>query len=117
MKGVAFDMSEARDPLEVFTLIVEVGRSKDDGLPKDATGAALMCFSSGHHEAEAVRETVAVLKGAGMAPLEVSSYGTLQERHAEGHDISSDETDLMQRAISENSVIVAQLTPFFDDCA
>ncbi len=78
MKGMAGDMSEAGVPPDVFTLIVEVGRSRDDGLPKDATGAALMCFSSGHSEVEAVREAVAVLKVAGMTPLEVSSYGTLQ---------------------------------------
>ena len=107
-------MSEAGKPPEVYTLIVEVGRGEDDGLPNDATGAALMCYSAGVDEAEAVREAVAVLKVAGMAPLEVSSYGTLQERYAEGHEISSEETELMQRAIDENSVIIAQLTSFFD---
>jgi hypothetical protein len=44
----------------------------------------------------------------------VSGYGTLDERIAEGHDISDDEKELMARALAENSVIVAQMTPFFD---
>ncbi len=101
-------------PQLVFTLLVEVGRSKEDGLPKDATGAALMCYASGVDEDEAVRETVAILKQAGMAPLDVSGYGTLAERLADGHDISEEEQDLMARALAENSVIVAQMTPFFD---
>ena len=100
---------------KVFTLLVEVGRRKQDGLPKDATGAALMCYASGIDEAEAVRETVAILKQAGLAPLDVSGYGTMEERLSTGHDIDGDERELMQRALEENSVIVAQLTPFFDD--
>ncbi len=100
---------------QVYTLLVEVGRGTDDGLPKGATGAALMCYASGVDEAEAVRETVAILKQADLAPLDVSGYGTLKERLAEGHDISDDERSLMQRALDENSVIVAQMTPFFDE--
>lgn len=105
---------KAKRPQQVFTLIVEVGRSKGDGLPKGATGAGLMCYATGVDEAEAVRETVAVLKVAEMAPLDVSSYGTLEERRADGHDISEEEAALMDRALQENAVIVAQLTPFFD---
>ena len=35
-------------------------------------------------EEEAVRETVALLKVAEMAPLDVTGYGTLAEREAEG---------------------------------
>ena len=100
---------------QVYTLLVEVGRRKGDGLPDGATGAALMCYASGIDEAEAVRETVAILKQAELAPLDVSGYGTLEERLAEGHDIDADEQALMQRALDENSVIVAQMTPFFDD--
>jgi hypothetical protein len=99
---------------KVFTLLVEVGRNAGDGLPDGATGAALMCYASGVDEAEAVRETVAILKQADLAPLDVSGYGTLDERLAEGHDISDEERDLMQRALDENSVIVAQMTPFYD---
>lgn len=100
---------------QVFTLLVEVGRSPGDGLPKGASGAALMCYASGIDEAEAVRETVAILKQADMAPLDVSGYGTLDERHADGHDISDDELAMMTRALDENAVIVAQMTPFFED--
>ncbi len=111
-------MSKAKDKKpsrqQVFTLLVEVGRSDDDGLPKGATGGALMCYASGVDEAEAVRETVAILKQADLAPLDVSGYGTLQERLDEGHEISDDERELMQRAIDENSVIIAQMTPFFE---
>jgi len=86
-----------------------------DGLPKGATGAALMIYASGVDEPEAVRETVAILKRADVAPLDVTGYGTLQEREEQGHDISEDERELMQRALDENSVIVAQMTPFFED--
>jgi len=100
---------------QVFTLLVEVGRMDGDGLPKGATGAALMIYASGVDEPEAVRETVAILKKAEMAPLDVTGYGTLDERLQQGHDIGEDERDLMQRALDENSVIVAQMTPFFED--
>ena len=108
-------MAKLGSKQKVYTLLVEVGRSDGDGLPENSTGAALMCFSSGIDEAEAVRETVAILKQADMAPLDVSGYGTFDERRAEGHDISEDEAVLMQRALDENSVIVAQVTPFFED--
>jgi len=107
-------MTKKESRQKVYTLLVEVGRNADDGLPDGATGAALMCYASGIDEAEAVRETVAILKQADLAPLDVSGYGTLEERLAEGHDISDDEKDLMLRALEENSVIVAQMTPFFD---
>lgn len=100
---------------QVYTLLVEVGRKDGDGLPEGATGAALMCYASGVDEGEAVRETVAVLKQADLAPLDVTGYGTLDERLAEGHDISDDERALMARAREENAVIVAQMTPFFEN--
>lgn len=100
---------------QVHTLLVELGRKEGDGLPKDATGAALVCYATGINEAEAVRETVAVLKQAGLNPLEVSGYGTLDERLAEGHDIAEEERRLMEKARTENAVIVAQMTPFFDE--
>ena len=99
---------------QVYTLLVEIGRKAGDGLPDKATGAALMIYASGVDEAEAVRETVAILKQADTAPLDVSGYGTLEEREAEGHDISDEERALMQRALDENAVIVAQVTPFYD---
>ncbi|SPJ22984.1 hypothetical protein [Palleronia abyssalis] len=99
----------------VFTLLVEVGRAPGDGLPKDANGAALLCYASGVDEAEAVRETVAVLKQAEMSPLDVTGYGTLEDRLADGDEIDPEERELMDRALSENAVIVAQATPFFDE--
>ncbi len=104
----------AKRPQQVYTLIVEVGRKSGDGLPDKATGAALICYASGVDEAEAVRETVAILKEADLAPLEVQGLGTLDERRAAGEDIEPQEAALMDRALQENSVIVAQMTPFFD---
>ncbi|MEH6773158.1 MAG: hypothetical protein V7668_04475 [Cereibacter changlensis] len=101
-------------PQQVYTLVIEVGRRPNDGLPKDATGAALMCYATGVDEAEAVRETVALLKTADMAPLDVSGYGTLEERLEAGEEIDAEERALMQRALAENSVVVAQMTPFYD---
>ena len=100
---------------QVYTLVVQIGRKDGDGLPKGATGAALMIYASGIDEAEAVRETVAILKRADTAPLDVTGYGTLAEREAEGNEIDAEERELMQRALEENSVIVAQMTPFFGD--
>lgn len=107
-------MKQPKRPQQVYTLLVEVGRKDDDGLPEGATGAALVCYASGVDEAEAVRETVAVLKQADLAPLDVSGYGSLDERLAEGHDIPDEERALMGRALEENAVIVAQMTPFFE---
>ncbi|MBC7140575.1 MAG: hypothetical protein H5U18_00165 [Rhodobacteraceae bacterium] len=106
--------AKEKRPQQVFTLVVEVGRKAGDGLPKGATGAALMVYASGVDEAEAVRETVAVLKEADLAPLDVTGYGTLDERRAQGHEIEDDERALMDKALAENAVIVAQVTPFFD---
>lgn len=99
---------------QVFSLIVQVGRKDGDGLPDKATGAALLCYASGVDEAEAVRETVAILKDADLAPLEVQGLGTLEERRKAGDEIDDEEEALMNRALAENSVIVAQMTPFFD---
>ena len=112
-------MSEPKKPKklsrqQVFTLLVQIGRKQGDGLPDKATGAALMCFASGVDEAEAVRETVAILKQADTNPLDVTGYGTLAEREADGQDIDAEERRLMQRALDENAVIIAQMTPFFD---
>lgn len=102
--------------MNVYTLLVEVGRTKNDGLPDGSTGAALICYAAGRDEAEAVRETVAILKQADLSPLDVTGYGTLDERLAEGHEIDEDERALMSRALDENSVIIAQMQPFFKGC-
>jgi hypothetical protein len=106
--------AKVKRPQQVFTLVVEVGRKKGDGLPEKATGAALIVYASGVDEAEAVRETVAVLKEAELSPLDVSGYGTLDERLESGDEIDADERRLMDRALAENAVIVAQMTPFYD---
>ena len=84
---------------QVYTLVVEVGRKAGDGLPDEATGAALMCYASGVDESEAVRETVAILKQADLAPLDVTGYGTEEERRAQGHEIDEEEQALMARAL------------------
>lgn len=116
VRGYGSDMEKKKiSRQQVYTLVVQIGRKDGDGLPKGATGAALMIYASGIDEAEAVRETVAILKQADTAPLDVTGYGTLAEREAEGHEIEAEERELMQRALEENSVIVAQMTPFFGD--
>ena len=86
---------------QVYTLLVQVGRKNGDGLPEAAPGG--------------VRETVAILKQADLAPLDVTGYGTLAEREAQGHEIDADERQLMARALTENSVVIAQMTPFYGD--
>ncbi|MBS0564393.1 MAG: hypothetical protein JSR87_07975 [Proteobacteria bacterium] len=106
---------KTRRPQQAYTLLVEVGRKEGDGLPKGATGAALLCYSTGVTEEEAVRECVAVLKQADMAPLDVTGYGTLDERLAQGHEVAEDERALMAQALADNAVVVAQVTPFFGD--
>lgn len=108
-------MSEPKRPQQVYTLLVELGRQPGDSLPKGATGAGLLIYATGVDEDEAVRETVAVLKQADLNPLEVTSYGTLDERLAAGDEIPQEERDLMARALAENSVIVAQKTWFTEE--
>ena len=97
----------------VFTLLVEVGRKTGDGLPDGSIGAGLLCYASGRDEAEAVRDAVETLKQAGLAPLDVTGYGTLEERLADGHDVPEEERALMARARAEDAVIVAQMDPLF----
>jgi hypothetical protein len=107
-------VTEARRPQQVYTLVVQVGRKEGDGLPDGATGAALMVYASGVDEDEAVRETVVILRQADLAVLEVEGHGSAAERMAAGADIDEDEQRLMQRALDENAVVVAQILPHFD---
>lgn len=107
-------MAKSASKHQVYTLVVQVGRKSGDGLPEGATGAGLVCYASGVDEAEAVRETVAILKQADLAPLDVTGHGTLAERRNAGDEVDAEEEALMQRALDENSVVVAQMTPFFD---
>ncbi|MEO1537878.1 MAG: hypothetical protein AAFR73_09115 [Pseudomonadota bacterium] len=103
-------MSKTPKVQHVFTLLVQVGRGPNDGLPSEASGAALLCYTAARDEAEAVRETVQLLKSADLVPLDVTGYGTLADREAEGHDIGDDDRALMQRALDDNAVIVAETT-------
>ena len=86
-KAEAAKPVKEKRPQQVYTLVVEIGRKANDGLPAKATGAALMCYASGVDEAEAVRETVAILKEADLAVLEVQGMGTLEERKKNGDEI------------------------------
>ncbi|MBU2956847.1 hypothetical protein Q4511_14995 [Paracoccus sp. 1_MG-2023] len=99
--------------MQVYTLLVEVGRKQDDGLPEGCDGAALLCYTPARDEAEAVRETVAILKDAGLAPLDISGHGTPEDREEEGHEIGPEERELMQRALDDDSVVIAQMQPHF----
>lgn len=101
-------------PQRVWTLLVHLGRSAGDGLPERATGAALLCYASGTSEKHAVDETVAVLRQANLSPLEVEAIGTREERQEMGDEIGAEDLALMQRALDENAVIVAQ-TELFED--
>lgn len=101
-------------PQTVFTLLVEVGRKDGDGLPEGCTGAGLLIYATGVDEGEAVRETVALLKTADMNPLDVTGHGSMEDRLAAGETIPDEERALMQRALEENAVVVAQVTPFYD---
>ena len=106
-------MAKSDRPVEVHTLLVDVGRKAGDGLPDAATGAGLLCYAAARSEDEAVRETVAVLKTAGLAPIDVTAYGTTADRERDGPEIGEEEGQLMRRALDENAVIVAEATPFY----
>lgn len=97
----------------IFTLEVRLGRSKNDGLPRNSIGATLICYSTGIDEEEAVREAVATLKRSNMSPLNVVGYGSIEERLKNGHEIDLEENKIMLRALNENSVIVADVMPLF----
>ena len=87
--------------MPVYTLLVQAGRGPEDGLPKGATGAALLCFAAGQDEPTAVRETVEVLR-------------TAEEQEANGTEFGPQERELMARAEAENAVIVAKVDPLYD---
>lgn len=111
-------MTKKQKPLkseDVFTLLVEVKRSKKDGLPVGCSGADILCYTAARTEGEAVRETVRLLKQADMNPLDVTGYGTIDERESDGQSLSDKEKGLMAQAKEENSVIIAQITPYFEN--
>ena len=82
----------------VYTLVVQVGRSKNDGLPNGPTGAGLLCYASGIHKTEAVRETVAILKQADLSPLDVPDHGTVDARLTVGNDTGTEKINLLERS-------------------
>jgi len=97
---------------EVWILLVETTRAEDDGLPEGASGAALLCLTPAKTEQEAVDETVRVLREAGMAPIEVTSYGTVSESEVE---LDDEQRALAERALMEDAVVVAGVEVFRDD--
>ncbi|MGF1551505.1 MAG: hypothetical protein ACFBWO_03255 [Paracoccaceae bacterium] len=94
----------------VFILMVEVGRGPDDGLPEGATGAALVCYCAAADEKAAVDASVQVLREAGLAPIEVESWGTRADPDGPV-DVEADAA-LFDRALAEDAVIVANVTVF-----
>ena len=50
-----------------------------------------------------------------LAPLDVAGHGTIEDRLTDGEEIGEEELELMERAEKENSVIIAQMTPFFEN--
>ena len=100
---------------QVFTLMVQVGRAKDNGLPPTSSDAKNLCYTPAQNQDEAVRETVRLLKQADTSPLDVTGYGTIKERESEGQMLSDGEKGLTSQAEEKNSVIIAQITPFFEN--
>jgi hypothetical protein len=96
----------------VYTLVIECGRRPGDDLPEAATGARLLCYVAADDQGEAVQAAVAVLRDAGMAPLDVTGYGTLEDRLAED-EVGEEERALIERAAREHSVIIGELTPLY----
>jgi hypothetical protein len=98
----------------VHTLVVDCGRRPGDGLPAGARGARLLCYVAAADEAAAVREAVAVLRDAGMAPLDVTGYGTLDERLAEG-EIAEEERAMIAEAEAGGALVVGEVTPLYGE--
>ena len=57
---------------EVFTLLVQVGCTKNDGLPRRSLGAGILCFTAAQTEEKDAHETVKLLEQAYMNPLDVT---------------------------------------------
>ena len=55
---MGYAMNKGKRTHQVYTLLVQVGRKEGDGLPKGATGGALLCYASGVDQAEAVASMV-----------------------------------------------------------
>ncbi len=99
----------------VFTLLARAGRAKGDGLPKGATGAALLLYVAARDEASAARDAAAILKDAGLAVLEIEGLGSRAERETAGETFEPEDIALMERAAAENAVIVALMEPEYGE--
>jgi hypothetical protein len=99
---------------EVYTLLVDCSRFADDELPPAAVGARLLCYLGAESEAKAVEGVVQTLRAMGIPPLEVTSFGTLEERLAEG-EVAAEELRLIERAAGEASILVGEMTPIFPE--
>ncbi len=99
----------------VYTLVMEVTKHEGDDLPKEASGAAFVLFAPAEDEDEAVREAVKIFKEAGLSPLEVTSYGTIEQRKSEGYEFSEEELELANEAISAQAIIILDKQVFFGD--
>ncbi len=94
---------------------MEVTKQAGDDLPKGASGAAFMIFAPAEDEEEAVRAATKLFKEAGLSPLEVTSYGTIEQRIAEGFEFSSEELQLADEAVSQDAIIILDKQVFFGD--
>ena len=101
---------------QVYTLLVS-DRSQRGWTAslKVQTGAALMIYASGVDEAEAVRENCRHLEAGGYraAGCHRLRYAGRNARKKATRSVKK-KLALMQRALEENAVIVAQMTPFFE---
>lgn len=100
---------------DIYTLVIQFGRKDDDGLPEGATGGAMIAVAPAANEKAAVDDTVRLLKEAGLAPIEVESYGTMEERRASGYEFTEEELECIELARGENAIIVVQKTLFYDE--
>ncbi len=101
--------------MEIYTLLVEVGRIEGDDLPDQATGAAFLLFAPNKEERLAVSDTVQLLRDAGLNPLEVTNYGTIDQRQSDGHAFSEAEQKLLEEVAESGATIIIDKTVFYDE--
>ena len=99
----------------VFNLFVQVTLAKDNGLAPKSSGAKVLCFTAAQTEKGTVRETVRLLKQAHMNPFDLTGYGTTGELESDRKLLSDQEKGFVAQLKAENSVITAQINPFFEN--
>lgn len=102
---------------DVYLLVIEVGKREGDDLPEEATGAAFIALAPATSEEEAVHDSVKLFKEAKLNPLEVTNYGTLDERAAEGAEVSDEERALAKEAAETGAVIILDKQVFYGNDA